>query len=289
MRAVKAASQRVVSIESTDTIDKAIALMEEHGIHHLPVLSGTDLVGILSDRDLLLSVGWRSAKERVKRSLVSEGVEVAGPQRVREIMSSPVITITADDTEADAARLMISGQLHALPVVARGRMLGIVTDTDLLRELGEMAHSNAEAEAFLAQGVAELMRSAVATVKPTDTIGDVLHIFTRLRTKHAPVLDEGRLIGMISDRDVRRAIGQACVEDQRAEESGEMYVGPQRVREIMSPGAVTIPADANVRDALDAFLAHNIHALPIIREGMLCGIVTTTDLLRHGARLSCFA
>jgi CBS-domain-containing membrane protein len=80
MRLANIMTQKIMCVSPDDSLDKAICLMDEHYIHHLPVLDHTKLVGMLSDRDLLIAVGWKLECER--RPLPNSGV--VGPQRIRD-------------------------------------------------------------------------------------------------------------------------------------------------------------------------------------------------------------
>jgi len=83
MRFRDVATTAVMTLAPTDSIDKATALMEEHGIHHLPVMDESKSpVGMVSDRDHLTAAGWLSSRDRVDPH---DGM-VIGPREVWEIM-----------------------------------------------------------------------------------------------------------------------------------------------------------------------------------------------------------
>ena len=74
------------------SIDEAIALMEELNIHHLPVLEADKVVGMLSDRDILLGVGGLTSSQRHAKD--DDGDQVLGARRVGQIMARPVISMS---------------------------------------------------------------------------------------------------------------------------------------------------------------------------------------------------
>ena len=106
--------------------------LQQNHIHHLPVLDGERLVGILSAVDLMkLSFESRDG---------DDGGSVLRPLdqcfRVRECMQSDVVCIDVGESVRCAAELLGQGQFHSLPVVeSDGRLAGIVTSTDLIRYL----------------------------------------------------------------------------------------------------------------------------------------------------------
>jgi acetoin utilization protein AcuB len=118
----------VVTVTPRTSLHEAITLTRERGIRHLPVLDGDALVGIVSDRDL-------------KRAMASpatglkphESASLMERVAMRDIMTQTVITIGGGFPVEDAARVMVKEKISALPVTEAGRLVGIVTETDLMR------------------------------------------------------------------------------------------------------------------------------------------------------------
>jgi acetoin utilization protein AcuB len=104
-----------VTVSPRDTLQAAMSLMERGKFRRLPVVEGEQLVGILTDRDIRAHQGyWQST-------------------RVTAAMTADPMTVTSNQTVEDAARLMIAHKIGGLPVVEDGRLLGVVTTTDVLR------------------------------------------------------------------------------------------------------------------------------------------------------------
>lgn len=133
MRVSDLMSRQVVSIEESESCRAAAARMHHARVRHLPVLDAEGaLVGVVTDRDLRHHL----FTPRVYREVGSVSVDVllkAVP--VSEVMSAPVISVGPDADLMDAARAMLEDKVGSLPVVERGRVVGIVTETDLLREI----------------------------------------------------------------------------------------------------------------------------------------------------------
>ena len=123
--------------------------------------------------------------------------------------------------------------------------------------------------------VKELMSAPAATVAP----GDSLHIADGMMSlgevRHLPVVSNGELVGVISQRDILRAPGlrSSLLSTARA------ALRSLRVQDVMSVELVTIGADASVEDAAQKLLSHRVGCLPVVESGALLGIVTTSDLL----------
>jgi acetoin utilization protein AcuB len=128
--------QAVISIQKGETVDRAQTLMAQSGIRHLPVLDGRRLIGIISDRDVSGVMvrqrgGARSANAGRAYFLVP-GV------RVEEAMTPDPVTIGPAADLEEAARLLLTRKIGCLPVVDRGRVVGIITETDILGVVTEI-------------------------------------------------------------------------------------------------------------------------------------------------------
>jgi acetoin utilization protein AcuB len=123
----------VVTVEPSTSLHYAVTLMVQNKIRHLPVVDGTGaLCGIVTDRD----VRHRLFAPEVFSSIGSVTVErLLSAVRVGDVMSSPVVSVGPAAELQEAARLMADRKLGSLPVVAQGRVVGIVTETDVLRHV----------------------------------------------------------------------------------------------------------------------------------------------------------
>ncbi len=124
------------------------------------------------------------------------------------------------------------------------------------------------------------MTSHVTSVEPRTPLTEVMRVFRDRRVRHVPVVVEHELVGIISDRDTRRALGESTVFDARAEERGEFYLGPQTATEIMTRDPHTITSAARLGEAIEALLSFRVHCLPVVDGRKLVGILTETDIVR---------
>ena len=127
----------VVGVKPRDSAAHARALMAQHRVNQLPVFEGPQLVGIVTDRDL--RDAFPSLAETVIRSrrrLPKDGDPSAIP--VEDVMTHKVLTVEPDTPLDDAARLLRRERIGALPVVSAGRVVGIVTRSDLLEALAQL-------------------------------------------------------------------------------------------------------------------------------------------------------
>ena len=125
-------STKLFTIAPDDSVEGAVRLLQQRGVRHLLVLDEHDLVGILSDRDIKKALDPQKSKR--KKMLNLGGLYfLLEPILVREIMTKNPTFIEPSITAQEAASLMVTKRFGALPVVKSGKLIGIVTETDLLR------------------------------------------------------------------------------------------------------------------------------------------------------------
>lgn len=124
-------------LSPNDSVEGAVRMLQQRGVRHLLVMDGDELAGILSDRDLKRAID--PTKRRHKKLLNLGGLFfLLQPILVREIMTKNPITIAHDATVQEAAALMVKNRFGALPVVRGDKLLGIVTETDILRHFATL-------------------------------------------------------------------------------------------------------------------------------------------------------
>jgi CBS-domain-containing membrane protein len=141
---------------------------------------------------------------------------------VADVMTHPVISVTPQTTIAEAAGLMMEHRISGLPVVDEaGAVVGVVTEGDLLRriETGTERRHNRWLEFLIAPGrlaedysranarnVGEVMSAEVVAVAPRDSLAEVVRLMERHHIKRLPVIESGRLAGIVSRANLVRAL-----------------------------------------------------------------------------------
>ena len=123
----------LVTVHHGDPISKVRKLMHESGVHHLPVVSGDQLVGIISWSDILsLSFGQAfGTDERAVDAVLDHSVTL------EQVMKKNPVTMPHDGYVRQAAAILANSEFHSLPVVSGGKLVGMVTSTDLIKYLVE--------------------------------------------------------------------------------------------------------------------------------------------------------
>lgn len=125
--------------------------------------------------------------------------------------------------------------------------------------------------------LAEVMKAPVVTVEGQHTAIDVQRIARRHEIRHFPVVEGDKLIGIVTDRTVREATTSPRIFSLLLDLLAT--VDRIQVAEIMETSVITAPPDMSLPDAVKLMREHRIGCLPVVQEGRLVGIVTTSDLL----------
>jgi len=118
--------------------------------------------------------------------------------------------------------------------------------------------------------VADVMTRKVITLRPQDNLVDAFNRISNHRIHHLLIVDlDGRLIGVVSDRDILWALPNVASWHTK------------RMSEIMTPNPVTVTAETPIVAAVAKLITKRINCLPVLSgDGSICGIVTSTDLLK---------
>jgi CBS domain-containing protein len=116
--------------------------------------------------------------------------------------------------------------------------------------------------------VGEIMTSDVLTVDPSDTIGETAQKMVERGVSSAVVSDYGTLIGIVTERDLTRAV------------AGRVHTSEARVREWMTSDPITLGPDASADEAARIMLDNGFRHVPIVDEGRAVGIVSIRDVAR---------
>ena len=123
-------------------------------------------------------------------------------QKIEEIMTRDVTTIAANALVEDALKIMVQKKVSGLPVLdEEERLCGVVTEYDVL----EMLLRNDD-DFWPIEPVADYVSHEVLTVEPTATLTEVAELFLNESVRRAPVVEDGKVVGVISRRDLVRAV-----------------------------------------------------------------------------------
>ena len=162
--------------------------------------------------------------------------------QVKHVMRTAVMAVAPNESLHVASRLMRSGDLRHLPVVKGNAVLGVLTYGDILRSSGRRALGRERgvdaAAALRGLRVQEAMSKPAVTIGPDASVNEAVELLLRHGVKCLPVLADGRLIGLFTERDLLRAIDWPRDEiwDRRASASSALAnPAPSQARLEASP------------------------------------------------------
>jgi len=267
---------RVVSVLPDDPATRAVDLLRRYGFSALPVADrGYHLVGMVSLLDVLR---WREAHP-----------EDAEDPAVGEIMTRDVLWMRPSaKLTLVGHRLRTYGELRVMPIVERGVLVGVVTRSDLLRpraSIGDRIRSrfgrDDRDEPLLRMArarrpgprapddapITTVMTNDVIAVRRSATLSRAVELMLQHRHTALPVVEwDGRLVGLVSEADV---LGDPLYTQ-----------GPRRtVGDVMTHAPITVDVDATVGAARDLIADRGLRLLPVVKEGVVVGVVGRSDLV----------
>lgn len=187
----------VITVPPQEKIIDAFELMQGRGIRHLPVVEDGELKGLVTDRDIRLALIPSPLSTPEDRMF-----HLGALERVDEIMATELITVEPTTTIEEAAKLMAQYKIGAVPVVGQGKLVGILTETDILSvfiEMLETIQSSSRLDVVLGDKpsaldeVYRLLQSSQARVisvsmSPEETAGPPIYSFRIERTPVEPLV-----------------------------------------------------------------------------------------------------
>lgn len=277
-----------------------VTLLLERGVRSLPIVdSAQRLVGIITDGDLLHRAGL-TTRIGLQKELPDDQAHALlnalrqSPLTAREIMTTPVISVQAEEPVRSAVARMVSHDLKRLPVIDDdGRLTGMVSRIDIFRAV-EFRHSDARDNEPPRSGrsITDLMYTDAPTVGRDAGLEAIVQALETSGRRRVVVTDaERRVLGIITDGDLLRRSRQkhdpgllARLRSLLRGEAAITQVLPdagERAADLMTAPVITIQSDASLTEALRLMTTHAIKRLPVVdAEGRLVGLLGRASVLR---------
>ena len=131
--------------------------------------------------------------------------------------------------------------------------------------------------------VRDLMTAGAVTAGPDDSIRDALEKMHTGRFRRIPVVDRGKVVGIITDRDIRQALNSPMLFHERSYD--DYVLNELKVGGSMTSDPLTVDPDTGIADAAQLMENRKIGGLPVVDDGVLVGIITISDLMNYLIRL----
>ena len=257
------------TIAATTLLADVAVRFDELGIHHVVVVdSERHVIGILSESDLLRS-------RQAERTLAAVG---GGPETddapavfARDVMSRQVVTVPFTATAADALRVLLDKQIHALPVVQDGRLIGMISSRDFLREF-----SYGELPASLEPIASLLGGPSPEPLDPDATLDEAFLAMHESGVSCLAVARDGCPLGILTQRDIIR---ERCRRMDSG--SGPEFLPPSDTIHPAVHSSPMLRPGNRLCDAAAAMVDQRLPAVTIVNpSNRLLGLITEDDILR---------
>ncbi len=197
---------------------------------------------------------------------------------VMDLATKDVKTIPPRSTVMNALKMMINCNFRRMPIADAGtkRLEGIISATDLVNFFGGgdkhkivVERYDGNLSAAVNEYVDEIMVRDVITVNCKDSWEDALELMLERKVGGCPVVDkENKVIGIITERDILKYLANQTRLDGY-------------VREYMTAGVITAEPDMTIEEAMKLMISKKIRRLPVIKDGVLMGLITVREILRY--------
>ena len=267
--------KKAITVPKKTTLLDLRSMLLRYRISRIIVSENEKPLGIVTEKDLIKSI-----------YLGNKPIENT---RVSEIMIKRLVTASEDSTIHDCARLMIDNKISSVIILKKdGKLAGIITKTDLTSVF--LTH------AISSLPISKIMTRHVTTVKPADSLLYVENVLVKNRLSRVVVERNRKPVGIITHRDfipakiplwLRQSGDPKEVEKYRmATKPAEFklnqlnYLASFIAADIMTPNPVTVQVTEDVSEASLLMIRNGISGLPVIKNSLLVGIITKTDIVK---------
>jgi CBS domain-containing protein len=245
----------VITVDKDVDLSHVLTLMKKNNITKIPVLEEKKLVGMVTDNIIAYKLG----------SIRKKGVP-ASRLHASSVLDKDIEKIS-EETEVDEILKMVGKPGPTmLCVTDNSNLLGVITKADLLPLVKSKKR------------LKEIMKSNIFTVAPDDRVIHARRIMIDENIARLPVVDHGKLVGMITDNEIAFAF---------AEIKKSIPLGKQKhqleeltVDTVMKTPVLWTEPNMTAEKAASVMIKNNIGALPLVKDDKLIGIVSRTDLLK---------
>ena len=130
--------------------------------------------------------------------------------------------------------------------------------------------------------IRDFMSTPTMTISPTASVIEARDLMRQRQVRHLPVLNSERVVGIVTDRDIRTVLPSPAT--SLAAREITYLLAKLTVDEVMAHAVITVAPDTSVTEAIGHMLEHTIGALPVVEAQQVVGMLTRTDILRAFVR-----
>ena len=245
----------VICVDKDVDLRYVLKLMKKHEITKIPVVENKKLLGVITDNIIAYKLG----------SIRKRGVP-ASRLHASSVTDKDFETVPPRTDIKKILRKVGNPGPTMINVVENEKLLGVVTKADLL----PLVKSNKK--------IGTIMQKKLFIVAPDDRIIHARRIMIDENIARLPVVDKGKLVGMISDTEIAFALAKL----KRSVPLGKQkhHLEELLIEDVMKTPVIWRNLDITILDAAKIMIKNNIGALPLLKNDKLIGIITRTDLIK---------
>ncbi len=259
------------ALNPEETIYHGIILMADNNIRRVPLVTpGGALVGIFTVRDIVRLLG-RHEKYEALYQAEDNNLDLVLAKAVKQIANFRPITLTEAHSVLDAIRTMVSNHIGGVPIVRGEKLVGIITERDILYIAPLLKD-------LFGKTLPVMPQKNVVSIEADTKISDAIAIMAGKDFRRLPVVDRGKVVGIITTTDIIQA------HYSLSSLFSEALNRP--VRDIMIKNTYYVTPRESVDDAIRLMCRRNIGSLLVMEGETLSGIITERDILKYICQLA---
>ncbi len=250
-------SKEIIAVDKDESIERVINLMNKERITKFPVLEDGELIGIVSDEEIVDKLGSVRTRTITPSSL-----------HISSIMARDFFTVSVDEDISKLIERAKLGGVAMFPVLENNELVGVITKSDLLPFV--------ESE----KRIEEIMVTPVKSLAPDDRIIHARRLMVDNGIERLPVLREGMVEGILAAMDLALFLYEFRMRVQNKYQQARL--DNLLVEHAMKRDIITASKDMSAKEAAQLMYKENIGCLPIVDVfGKIAGIVTRTDVIKE--------
>jgi len=253
IKAKDVAQYDVATIDKNASVYQAISLMVKKNITGLPVVDGSTLLGIITEKDAL--------------KLLYDTEFIAGC--VGDYMTTNLVTFDEEDDIADICQCLTTNHFRRVPIMREGKLAAILSRADLIRANKDKFKPRSQRNRPSSMVAKDVMKYGLLTVKKPTYIYEAMGILARKNITGLPVVDDRlNLIGIISEKDILKLLYNPSAK------SGI-------VQDYMTKDVTSFEWDTSLFELCQCLINNNFRRVPILDQGKLIGLISRTDIMAY--------
>jgi CBS domain-containing protein len=255
MKVKEIMTTKIITVDKDDSLKLVLDLMKKYDITKIPVTEEKKFFGLVTDNVIAYKLG--SIR---KRAITASRLHASS------VTEKEVAVISPEEEVKNILKSVGEPGPTMLPVVEKEKLIGVVTKADLLPLVTNKNQLHS------------IMQKKVYTVSLDDRVIHARRIMITNNIARLPVLEEKKLVGIISDVEI--ALAFASLKKSFSLGKQKHHLDELLVKDVMRTPVVWSNPSISISDAAQLMLKQNVGALPLLENDKLVGMVTRTDLLK---------